>query len=291
MTTTTIDAPVAPRAAGRAAAAAPVRSWNLRSHALLLVLSFVCLFPMYWMLVTALRPEGDVFSRSLWPDQPTLANFAYVMKAIPMARMLLNTTYMAGLTTVLQVLTALTAAYVFARSQQRAGRWMLALLTITWLIPPQVIMIPNFVLVNRLGLLDTLRGLVIPHMASAFAIMLLYQAIRAFPKELIESAELDGCGHARILFSIITPNIRPVIASVAILMFITSWNEYLWPLLVTRSMDNAVVQIGLQMFMSEQGNQWAALMAAATLTSLPVLVVYLVLQRQIIDTFVRSGLR
>ena len=291
MTTTTIDAPVAPRAAGRAAAAAPVRSWNLRSHALLVGLSFVCLFPMYWMLVTALRPEGDVFSRSLWPDQPTLANFAYVMKAIPMARMLLNTTYMAGLTTVLQVLTALTAAYVFARSQQRAGRWMLALLTITWLIPPQVIMIPNFVLVNHLGLLDTLRGLVIPHMASAFAIMLLYQAIRAFPKELIESAELDGCGHVRILFSIITPNIRPVIASVAILMFITSWNEYLWPLLVTRSMDNAVVQIGLQMFMSEQGNQWAALMAAATLTSLPILVVYLVLQRQIIDTFVRSGLR
>lgn len=291
MTATTIEAPLATRSAVRAAAAVPVRSWNLRSHALLVGLSFVCLFPMYWMLVTALRPEGDVFSRSLWPDQPTLANFAYVMKAIPIGRMLLNTTYMAGLTTVLQVLTALTAAYVFARSQQRAGRWMLALLTITWLIPPQVIMIPNFVLVNHLGLLDTLRGLVIPHMASAFAIMLLYQAIRAFPKELIESAELDGCGHVRILFSIITPNIRPVIASVAILMFITSWNEYLWPLLVTRSMDNAVVQIGLQMFMSEQGNQWAALMAAATLTSLPILVVYLVLQRQIIDTFVRSGLR
>jgi len=292
---TTLDSAIQPvvtaPAARRAQAIAAPRRWNLRSHALLLSLSFVCMFPLYWMLVTALRPEGDVFSTTLWPEQPTLENFFYVMKAIPMAGMLLNTTYMAGLTTLLQIVTGLTAAYVFARSRQKAGKWMLALLTITWLIPPQVIMIPNFVLVNKLGMLDTLKALVIPHMASAFAIMLLYQAIRSFPKELLESAEMDGCGHVRILFAIIAPNIRPVIASVAILMFITSWNEYLWPLLVTRSMENSVVQIGLQMFLSEQGNQWAALMAAATLTSLPVLLVYVVLQRHIIDTFVRSGLR
>lgn len=290
--TTTIDslsAAAAPLAPVRRKTA--TRARGLYSHLVLLPLAVVCVFPLYWMLVTALRPEGDVFSTALWPQTPTLENFAYVLKAVPLGSMLLTTTYMAAITTLLQVITGLMAAYVFARSQARAAKWMLALLTVTWLIPPQVIMIPNFVLVNRMGLLDTLGGLVLPHAASAFAIMLLYQAMRSFPKEVIESAEMDGCGHARILFAIIVPNLRPVIASISILLFISSWNEYLWPLLVTRSPEQTVVQIGLQMFMTEQGNQWAPLMAAATLACLPILVIYLALQRQIIDTFVRSGLR
>ncbi|HSW20733.1 MAG TPA: carbohydrate ABC transporter permease [Ramlibacter sp.] len=289
MTTITIASPAAPTAPARRKSA--TQAPGLYSHLVLIPLAVVCLFPLYWMVVTALRPEGDVFSTALWPQAPTLENFAYVLKAVPLGSMLLTTTYMAAITTLLQATTGLMAAYVFARSQARAGKWMLALLTVTWLIPPQVIMIPNFVLVNRMGLLDTLGGLVLPHAASAFAIMLLYQAIRSFPKEVIESAEMDGCGHVRILFSIIVPNLRPVIASISILLFITSWNEYLWPLLVTRSAERTVVQIGLQMFMTEQGNQWAPLMAAATLASLPILAIYLALQRQIIDTFVRSGLR
>jgi len=267
------------------------RNLSLRAHALLLPLSFVCIFPLYWMLVTALRHEGDVFSTTLWPENPTLENFRYVVGAIPLGRMLLNTTLMAVLTTVLQIVTGLMAAYVFASARVWAGRLLLVSLTAAWLIPPQVIMIPNFLLINRLGMMDTLQALVIPHAAAAFAIMLLYQTIRSFPKELIESAEMDGCGHMHILFAIIVPNIRPVIASVAILLFISSWNEYLWPLLVTRSAENSVIQIGLQMFLGEQGNQWGALMAAATLASLPILLIYMVLQRQIIDTFVRSGLR
>ncbi|HSV80121.1 MAG TPA: carbohydrate ABC transporter permease [Ramlibacter sp.] len=267
------------------------RSGASSGHLVLAPLALLCVFPLYWMVVTALRPEVDVFATVLWPESPTLANFRYVLDAVPMGAMLLNTTLVAALSTLLQALTGLTAAYVFARSQGRTDRWMLALLTVTWLIPPQVIMIPNFVLANNLNLLDTLGGLVIPHAASAFAIMLLYQSIRSFPREIIESAEMDGCGHARILFAIIVPNIRPVLASISILLFISAWNEYLWPLLVSRSAENTVVQIGLQMFMTEQGNQWSALMAAATLASLPILALYLVLQRQIIDTFVRSGLR
>jgi sn-glycerol 3-phosphate transport system permease protein len=206
-------------------------------------------------------------------------------------KMLFNTFYIAIASTILQVLTGLMAAYVCARWTRLLGKWMLGLLTITWLIPPQVIMIPNFVLVNQLGLMDTLSAVVAPQIASAFAVMMLYQAIRSFPQELIESAQLDGASHVRILFGIITPNIKPILASVAIILFISTWNEYFWPLLVNRSMDNAVIQIGLQMFMTAEGNQWGPLMAAATVASLPILLLYLVLQRQIIDTFVRSGIR
>jgi ABC-type glycerol-3-phosphate transport system permease component len=267
------------------------RDLFLRSHVLLAALSLVCAFPIYWMFVTAFRPEADIYSTALLPATMSLEHFRYVLKAIPIGTMLANTVIVSAVATVSQVLTGLMAAYAFALWRRGLGRWMFLLLTVTWLIPPQVIMIPNFVLVNRLGLLDTLAAVILPHVASAFAIMLLYQAIRSFPKELIESAQMDGSGHFRILFGIIAPNIKPVLASVSIILFITMWNEYFWPLLVTRSMNNAVAQIGLQMFMSQEGNQWGALMAAATIGSLPILAMYLVLQRQIIDTFVRSGIR
>lgn len=267
------------------------RGWNLRSHALLLPLALVCVFPIYWMVVTSLRAENEIYSLSLWPSNASLHNYAYVLKAIPIGKMLFNTFYVSVASTVLQVLTGLMAAYVCARWTRRLGKWMLALLTVTWLIPPQVIMIPNFVMVNQFGLMDTLSAVIVPQIASAFAVMMIYQAVRSFPQELIESAEMDGCSHVRILFGIIAPNIKPVLASVAIILFISTWNEYFWPLLVNRSMENAVIQIGLQMFLTAEGNQWGPLMAAATLASLPILILYLVLQRQIIETFVRSGFR
>ena len=146
-------------------------------------------------------------------------------------------------------------------------------------------------MLEMLDMLDTLAGLVIPHAASAFAIIVLYQTLRAFPTELIEAAVVDGAGHLRILHSLIVPNIKPALASLAILLFISSWNDYFWPLLVTRSQESAVIQIGLQMFMTQEGNQWGPLMAASSLASLPLLAVYLVLQKRIVDSFLRSGLK
>lgn len=267
------------------------REWNLRSHLLLLPLAFLCIFPIYWMVVTSLRADNEIYSTVLWPENASLANYWYVLKAIPIATMLSNTFIIAIVSTLLQLLTGLMAAYVCARWTRRLGKWMLGLLTVTWLIPPQVIMIPNFVLVNQFGLMDTLSAVIVPQIASAFAVMMIYQTIRSFPQELIESAELDGCSHVRILFGVIAPNIKPVMASVGIILFISTWNEYFWPLLVNRSMDNAVIQIGLQMFLTAEGNQWGPLMAAATLASLPILLLYILLQRQIIETFVRSGFR
>ncbi len=174
------------------------------------------------------------------------------------------------------------------------NRWsatLFGLLTVTWLIPAQVVMVPGYLLVTRLEMLDTLAALVVPHAASAFAIIVLYQAMRAFPAELLDAATIDGAGHLRILRSVILPNLKPAIASLAILLFISSWNDYFWPLLVTRSVDSAVIQIGLQMFLTQEGNQWGPLMAASSLASLPILIIYLLLQKQIVDSFLRSGLK
>jgi len=261
------------------------------SHALLGGLSLLAIFPLYWMVVTALRPENEIFSTVPWPSRPSLANVARLLDEIPFLHMLANTFVVSAAVTILQLLTALMAGYAFARWRGRTSRLLFALLAVTWLIPPQVIMVPNYVLISRLGLLDTLAALVVPHIASAFAIIMLYQGFRAFPQDVIDAAIIDGAGHWTLLWRVIAPTMRAQLTAVGILVFLTTWNEYFWPLLVTRSMENSVIQIGLQMFFTAEGNQWGPLMAAASLATLPVVALYAVFQRQIADSFVRSGLR
>lgn len=260
-------------------------------HAMMIVLSFVAVFPVLWMVVTSLKAENEIFSLSLFPASPSLDNYAYVLAQVPMLRMLANTTIVALATAALQVLTGLLAAYAMIRWRFRFSGWVHALIALSWLVPFQVTMTPNYVLASRLGLLDTLTGLVVPNAAAAFAFLLLYNAMRSFPTGVIEAARMDGARHWRILWEIVVPNLRAPIASLGVLAFISAWNEYFWPLLLSRKIENSVVQIGLQMFMTQEGNLWGPLMAAATLASLPILAIYLILQRQVIDSFMQSGLK
>jgi sn-glycerol 3-phosphate transport system permease protein len=260
-------------------------------HALMLSLSLVAVFPVFWMVVSSLKPENEILSARLWPMAPSLDNYVFVLTQIPMLRMLANTTIVAAATAVLQVVTGLLAAYAFVRWRFRLSKVAHGLISLSWLVPFQIVMIPNYVLASRLGLLDTLSGLVIPNAAAAFAVLLLHNAMRSFPREVVEAARMDGAGSWRILWEVVVPNLRATIAAVAILAFISAWNEYFWPLLLSRRMENSVVQMGLQMFMTQEGNLWGPLMAAATLASLPVLAIYLILQRQVIDAFMKSGIR
>jgi len=153
------------------------------------------------------------------------------------------------------------------------------------------VMIPNYLLVANLGLLDNLAALILPHLASALAILLLAQAMRSFPTEVIEAARMDGARSWRILWEVLAPNLRGTIASLAILIFISTWNEYFWPLLLSRSPENSVIQIGIQMFMTSEGTAWGPLMAASTLASLPILLIYVALQQQVVQSFMKSGIR
>jgi sn-glycerol 3-phosphate transport system permease protein len=264
---------------------------KLLGHALLIVLCVVSVFPVYWMIVTSLRPTNDIYSNSLLPLNATLEHYAMVWQTIPIARMLGNTLLMSLLVTFFQLFTAILAAYAFARWTFTGDKLILGLFALTWLVPFQVTMIPNYVLVSSLGWLDSLTAIIVPQVASAFAVMLLFQSVKAFPQELIDAARIDGANDWSILWRVIVPNLRASLASLAILLFISAWNEYLWPLLVTRNLENAVVQIGLQLFLTQEGDQWGPLMAAATLSSLPILLLYMVLQKQIIESFMKSGLK
>ena len=258
---------------------------------MLAVLSAVCLFPILWMLLSSLKGDADISSLTLLPHVPTLANYAAVFTELPILAMIANTVVMAGAVTVLQLVTSVLAAYAFGRWRFRMD-WLLYTLVIgTWLVPFQITMIPNYVVIAGLHWLNTLQALIVPQVASAFGVILLTQAVRSFPAALFDAASLDGAGSWTTLWRVVLPNLRATLAALAILQFISSWNEYFWPLLVTDKPTHTVLQVGLQMFFTDQGNQWGPLMAAASIASLPILAVFLVSQRQVMDAFVRSGLK
>ncbi|MGX1808387.1 carbohydrate ABC transporter permease [Nocardia sp. NPDC055321] len=263
---------------------------RLGGHLLPAGTALLCAFPIYWMFATSVRRPEDVYSLSVLPWPVSTANYVDAAQQVDLARLLLNTFLVAAGSAAGQLLIALLASYAFAMYTFPLQRLLYLAFVGTWLVPFHVTMLPNYLLLNRFGLLDTLIGTVLPTLCSALAILLLRQHMAAFPRELVAAARVDGRSSWSILWTVVVPNLRPALAALGILLFINAWNEYFWPAVVLRR-SNAVVQLGLRSFMGTEGDQWGPLMAVAGAACLPVLVLYVVLQRQIVDGFVRSGLK
>ncbi|MGW6402540.1 carbohydrate ABC transporter permease [Streptomyces sp. NPDC055134] len=277
---TGLDEPVGDRGTARKAV----------GHFVLGLMSLACLFPIYWLYATSVRAPGDVHSLSLLPWPLSLANYADAMNKTDMVAMLVNTVIIAVLTALGQLLTGLLAAYAFAAWRFRFEGLLYLAFVGTWLVPFQVTMLPNYVLLSQLGLLNTLAGVIVPNLCSALGVLMLRQHLMGFPKELLDAARMDGRGSWSTLWTVVVPTLRPVLAALGILLAISAWNEYFWPAMVMQR-SNAVVQLGLRSFMGTEGNDWGPLMAASGLACLPVFALYLFLQRHIVNAFVRSGLK
>ena len=263
-------------------------------HVAVLCIVLVMLVPLLWMVSTSFKPQDQIFGEtfSLIPSPPTLDNYVAAMSKVPLARYFANTLVVAVVVTSGQLLAAILAGYAFARFTF-AGRDLLFLLVLgALLVPHQVTMVPNYLLISELGWLNTYQGLILPQLVNALGVFLLRQHFMAFPTALVEAARLDGANSWQTLWRVIVPPTRPTVAALAITFFLASWNEYLWPLLVATDRSMQLIQVGIQAFgSSEGGTQWGSLMAAATLASLPPFLVFLVAQRQIVNTFVTSGLK
>ncbi|MBV8084688.1 MAG: carbohydrate ABC transporter permease [Chloroflexi bacterium] len=264
-------------------------------HGVLIAICIVTVFPMLWAVSTSLKAPNDIFSLAPVPAHATLANYAQVYKAVPFLRMMGNTVIVATLLMVGTVVLAVCAAYALARWDFRGKNVVLIAFAGSLLIPFQVTMIPNYLTMARLGWLNSIQGLVVPQLGSTIGVglgvFILRQHFLNFPKALYDAADIDGAGALRTLWNVVLPNVRPALAALAILVFLQGWNEYFWPLLVTRKLDDTMIQVGLQLFLQAEGNAWGPLMAAATMSILPVLVLYVLAQRQIMEAFVRSGIR
>lgn len=260
-------------------------------HALLIFMAFIAVFPLYWMLISALKDSGEIFSSSLWPTRPTLENYQLAVEQIPIFRMLLNSILVSLTITAGQIITSVLTAYALIRWNFHGKGLIYGLLTLTWLVPFQSIMVPNYVQVNSWGLKGSLLAIILPYFASAFACISMYQSFNSFPRALLDAARMESRSELRTLSNIVLPNMKSTIASLGILLFINSWNEYMWPMLVINGLESAPIQIGLKSFMGSDTNMWGTLMAATTISCVPILIIYLFMQKRIVNSFMKWGIK
>ncbi|HSZ42520.1 MAG TPA: carbohydrate ABC transporter permease [Trebonia sp.] len=256
---------------------------------LLIAVSVLVAAPLVWLVLAIFRPPGSVFAQSL-PLPPRIANVVGALAALPWGQLALHTVTVAVGVSLGQLLTSLLAAYGLCCWRFPGRRVLLLIVIGSWLVPFQVTVLPNYVLISRLGLLNSVAGVIVPQLSSAFAVLLLRQHLNDFPSELLEAARTDGLSSWSILWRVVVPNLAPALAALEILLFIGAWNEYLWPLIVYNSPDS-VLQVGIRDLLNVNNVDYGSLLAAAGLATLPLLVLYLILQRRVVDAFVRSGLR
>jgi multiple sugar transport system permease protein len=270
------------------------RAWrSLPLHLALLAGAALAAFPFFWMASTSLKTLFEAASQPpVWlPADWQWANYAEVFRAAPFGRYFANTVLVAGSVTLLDLASGALAAYAFARMRFPGRALLFAIFLGTLMVPFEVLIIPDFVIVRRLNWYNTYQAQIAPFAASAFTIFLLRQFFAGIPDELRQAAELDGAGHLRFLWSVVLPLSRPALITAGLLTFMASWNAFLWPLIVTSQEAIRPVQLGLQVFSTETGVQVQLLMAAATVVTLPVIALFLLFQRYLMDTIARSGLK
>jgi multiple sugar transport system permease protein len=266
---------------------------NLPFHLVLVAGAVVIAFPFLWMLSTSFKTlfEAMLIPPEWLPSKFLWQNYADAFQRAPFARYFANTALIAGSVTFLDLVTGSLAAYAFARMQFR-GRTLAFLIFLgTLMVPFEVLIIPDFVIMRRLNWYDTFQAQIAPFAASAFTIFLLRQFFASIPGELFESAVLDGAGHLRFLWQVVLPLSKPALITAGLLTFLASWNSFLWPLIVTAHDSVRPIQLGLQVFSTELGTQYQLLMAGSTVVILPVLALFLIFQRHLIETIARSGLK
>ena len=267
----------------------PFSAW----HLVLFPLAFLMVVPMIWMVITSVETLSETrhFPPILVPHTLRPQNYSDVLQQAPFARWFLNTLVVTVVVVVGNLLFCSLAGYAFARIKFFGREVAFILVLATLMIPFQVIMIPTFLIVRKLGLIDTLGALIVPNLAGAFGIFLLRQFFRSLPIELEEAARIDGASRLGVLFKIILPLSGPVLATVAVITFLWTWNDFLWPLVTLYSPNNYTLQLGLTTFQGAHQTNTHLLMAANVMSVLPVLLLFFAAQRFFIRGIATSGLK
>ena len=268
-------------------------NWGkLALHLGLILGSSLMLLPFLWMVSTSLKLPREIFTfPPTWiPSEFAWSNYTKALTAMPFGRFYLNSFVVAIAVTLLTILTSALAAFAFARLRFRGRDTLFLIYLATLMIPFTVLLIPNFVLIRQFNWYDSYQALILPPAFSAFATFLLRQYFRGIPQELDDAARMDGASSFRIWWQIIMPNSAPVIAALAIFVFLGNWNEFLWPLVVTNSPEMRTIPVGLSAFQGQFNVRWELLMAAAVVAMLPIIVVYLFAQQWFIKGITITGM-
>ena len=273
--------------------------WNrIGLYGLLILIAMFFVVPLVWMVSTALKEESAVFTdreilMGFIPSEPTLANFDFILTATrntPVFRWMLNSFLVAGIGTLLTVILTSLSAYAFARIDFPGKGLLFSILIATLLLPSVMFLVPQFLLVDILGLFNTYPALILPGLAGVFGIFFMRQFFLGIPVELEEAAYVDGASRFRTFWSVVLPLAGPAVATLAVITFLGYWNDYLWPLIVCQG-EGCTLPAGLRTFQGAYTAAFGLLMAGATMAAIPVLVLYVIAQRWIVQSVASAGIK
>ncbi|WP_033278880.1 carbohydrate ABC transporter permease [Streptomyces sp. NRRL F-525] len=262
-------------------------------HLVLAPLALCFALPFVWLLLSSVMTNAEInrFPPALWPKGIDLGGYRYVLGNAMFPRWFANSLIVASVAVVSNLLFGSLGGYAFARMRFTGSRVLLGLMLATMVVPFQLTMIPTFLVMKWFGLIDTLGALILPSLVTPFAVFLFRQFFLALPREMEEAAWIDGCSRLRVLFSIVMPLAQPALATVAVLTFLSTWNDLSWPLIAINHDTQYTLQLGLTTFQGQHHTKWSAVMAGNVITVVPVLVAFLLAQKTFIQSLTSSGLK
>jgi sn-glycerol 3-phosphate transport system permease protein len=261
-------------------------SMKLVGYAAMIVVVALVGLPMYWTISASFKTTQEIYqSPPTWlPANPTLENYPAAWNAAPFGTYYLNSIITTLIGSGFEIFFAVTSAYALAFLRFPRKEWVFLLLLAALMVPDEITMIPNYLMIARLGWVNTYAGIIIPGASIAFGTFLLRQAFLALPHEVLEAARVDGAGHIRVMTSIVAPMAQPAIITMALLSIVAKWNEFLWPLIVTNTSDMRTLPIGIFWLRSQEGTiDWGVVMAGSLFLIIPVLIIFLWVQRYIVE--------
>ncbi len=272
----------------------PIKIGNWALNLLLVLLALLIMVPFYWMLVNSLLPRGDAFSLPpVWfPTSITFENYGKVFDMIPFVQLVLNSLKLTTIITVGALLTSICAAYAFARLRFPGRDLLFIILLAALMVPQQVTVIPTFILIRNLGLVNTHEAVYLPALINVFGTFLLRQFFLSIPRDLEDAAKLDGAGHFRIIFNVIVPLALPGISALAIFIALAAWNDFFWPNIFLSSPEKMTLPVGLVMLSGRFGSgSPVVLLAALSMIVVPLLILFAFAQRKITESIAMSGIK
>lgn len=260
-------------------------------YILLALGAITMLLPFFWMVSTSLKTAGEAVAMPpIWlSNNLQFGNYEQALEAAPFGRYFINSVIVTLASTAGELLTTILAAFAFARLEFYGKNVLFVLLISTMMVPGELLIIPNFITLSNWDLINTYASLFLPFLASIFSIYILKEAFEAIPDEIYYAAKVDGSSDWRYLWTVMVPMSKSSIVSIAILAIIGSWNSFMWPLIVTTEQSMRVLPVGLQAFTTEAGTQFELLMAASTIVVVPMIIVYIFLQKYIIEGLASGG--
>lgn len=263
-------------------------------YVILILIALIMIIPFLWMLSASIKSDREVFQMNpfVWiPENPKWSNYKDIWTKIPFAKFVCNTVFLTLVVTFLQLLTSSFAAYSFAKLNFRYKKGLFLAYIATIAMPWQVYMVPQFIMMRRMGLNDKLTAIICLQAFSAFGVFMMKQFYEGIPDDLCEAARIDGMSEYKIYASVMLPLSKPALSTLTIFTFVATWNDYLGPLIYLKSQEKKTIQLGLKMFISQYSSDYGLIMAGSVLSLIPVLVVFLILQKYFVEGVASTGLK